>query len=254
MSGGGGAGAGTFDAGADAPVDAPDDVGPQPVEDIFVHTGQTLFKLDLESFAIAKVADFSGCSGSVIDIAASSDGTLFAASSGGLFRVQPSDGTCTSVASGSYPNSLCMVPKGVLDADSEVLVGFVGSVYVQIDRDNGAFTILGNLGSAELTSSGDMIALPAGGAAYLTVTGPGCADCLVEIDPKTGAIVNMVGPLGYEFVYGLASSQGRAFGFTSAGEAFRVDVTSGETTPIVIPNPPPGISFFGAASRPADLL
>ena len=88
------------------------------------------------------------------------------------------------------------------------------------------------------------------GVQLLTVTGPDCGDCLIEVNPTTGDLVQSFGPLGYDPVFGLAFWAGRAFGFSESGQLFEVvfDGTVLSTTPIPIPDRPPGLEFWGAGS------
>jgi len=74
-----------------------------------------------------------------------------------------------------------------------------------------------------------------------------CRDCLVEINPATGAIMTSYTNLGYDRVFGTAFWAGSVYGFTTEGELFEVTIVDGEliTTPI---DTPQGLSFWGAGS------
>jgi hypothetical protein len=81
-----------------------------------------------------------------------------------------------------------------------------------------------------------------------TVIGDGCNDCIVEVNPKTGDLKKMIGPVGHTGVYGLAFWGGAAYGFDNAGELFEINLTTGASTSIPMPGAPSGLSFWGAGS------
>jgi hypothetical protein len=217
---------------------------PQESE-VFAQSAGTLYRLDPTTKVVTTVGGFNGCS-NVIDIAVDKNGVMFATTSSGLYRVDKTTAACTHIRDGGYPNSLSFVPEGTVDPSDEALVGYNGGTYVRIDTATGAVTNIGALGGG-YASSGDIVSV-IGGGTYLTVIGGSCDDCIVEVNPKTGALVKLIGPLGHASVYGLAFWAGSAYGFDDGGELFQIDLTSGATTTIAIPNAPPGLSFYGAGS------
>jgi hypothetical protein len=52
-------------------------------------------------------------------------------------------------------------------------------------------------------------------------------------------------------VWGLAYWGGVAYGFTSGGLLFQIALENAATSPIPIPNAPPGLAFWGAGSSTA---
>jgi hypothetical protein len=223
--------------------------GPPPVAEVYAHSATTLYRLDPITKALTTVGDFANCGGSVIDIAVDKSGEIWGARFSALVKIDKATAACTILAAGNYPTSLSFVPEGTLDPNEEALVGYVDDEYIRIDKQTGAITSIGLLGGG-YTSSGDIVSLIAGGT-YLTVKGNGCSDCLVEVDPVTGVLANMIGPLGYTKVFGLAYWAGVAYGFDDAGELVQIDVATAVSTPIALPNAPPGLSFFGAGSTTA---
>ncbi len=217
--------------------------------EVFAHSGTTLYKLDPTTLAVTTVGDFVGCGGSVIDIAIDKNGEMWGARYSALVKIDKVTADCTVIAAGNYPTSLSFVPAGVLDPIEEVLVGYVDAQYIRIDKVTGAVTNVGLLGGGYL-SSGDIVSL-IGGGTYLTVKGNGCSDCIVEVDPSTGAMTSMIGALGYTKVFGLAYWAGVAYGFTDAGQLVSIDVGSAASTLIPIPNAPVGLQFYGAGSTTA---
>lgn len=229
------------------------DSGGTPVALVYAHSDDTLYRMDANSKQVAVVGPFSGCD-DVIDIAIDSSSNAYVTSYSGLYTLNLTTAACTLIASGStYPNSLSFVPKGTLDPNVEALVGYVGSEYIRIDTTSGAITDIGGL-SGGYTSSGDIVSVINGGT-FLTVKGgsENCSDCLLQVDPKTGDLVQSYGSVNHTDVFGLAFWAGTAYGFDNGGQVFSIDVQNGQvvTTAIPVPNPPPGLSFWGAGSTTA---
>jgi hypothetical protein len=227
--------------------------------EVYGHSPDTLYKLDPDTKAVTVIGAFDGCTGNqVIDIALDATSNMFATtqSPGALFAVDRNTAKCTFIANGAYPNSLSFVPKGTVAAAAEALVGYVdnaagtGSNYIRIDPTSGTITTIGALGGG-YKSSGDIVSV-IGGGTYLTVTGTGCSsnDCIVEVDPATGALKKKLGDIGHNSVFGLAFWAGTAYGFDSAGELFQINFGTGSVTtaPITIPSKPAGLKFWGAGS------
>jgi hypothetical protein len=219
--------------------------------EVFGHSGNTLYKLDPITKQVNVVGVFSGCDGSVIDIALDKNGKMMGTTFGGLYAIDKTNAQCTLVNFGSYPNSLSFVPQGTVAPDTEALVGFEGSTYVRIFTDTGQKQTIGTLNGGYV-SSGDVVSV-IGGGTYLTVYGgpESCGDCIIEVDPTTGAFIKNVGPLGHSGVFGLAFWGGAAYGFDSGGALFQIDLTNASTTLIMIPGAPAGLSFYGAGSSTA---
>jgi hypothetical protein len=221
------------------------------VNEVFGHSSSVLFRLDPVTKAVTEVGPFNGC-GSVVDIALNEASELYAVSLTALFTVDKTNGKCTEIASGEYPNSLSFVPKGTVDANQEALVGYDNSDYVRIDTKSGVKTKIGALGGG-LRSSGDVVSVK-GGKTYLTVKGTGntCTadDCLVEINPSNGKLVKNWGSIEHHNVFGLSFWAGKVYGFDDSGELFEVTfgTSSVTTTTISIPSKPASLSFWGAGS------
>jgi len=245
--------AGDAGTSGDAPVfpdvSQPDGSEPAGTPEVFAHSQDTLYRLDPVTKAVTEVGAFTGCS-AVEDIALDSTSTMYATTLDGLYRIDRLNAQCTQIATGSYPNSLSFVPAGTLDPTSEVLVGYVGDQYVRIDTTTGAMQTVGSLGGG-YTSSGDVVSVKGGGT-YLTAKGGpnACDDCLLQVDPTTGAFLLEWGPLGYTAVFGVAFWGGSVYGFDAGGDVFKIDFAglAMQITPIAVPNAPPGLAFYGAGS------
>jgi hypothetical protein len=248
-----GGGGGTDDApefvtdGAPVDVIVPDVAPPEPVTVVYGHSPSVLYKLDPKTKAVTTVGTFD-CSNAVIDLAIDENNKAYITSFGAFYSLDLNTAKCTQIATGNYPNSLSFVPKGTLDPNAEALVGYFGSTYVRIDTSTGQVSNVGAL-SGGYWSSGDIVSVKNGGT-FLTVKGPGCGDCLVQIDPKTGNLVQSYGPLGYVDVYGIAFWGGKVYGFDNGGDLFEVSANGNQifTTPVPIPNKPPNLQFWGAGS------
>jgi hypothetical protein len=221
---------------------------PAGTSEVWSHSADTLYRLDPVTKQVTVIGQFSGCAGDVIDIALDAQSNLFATTFTSLERIDKATARCTKIASGQYPNSLSFVPKGTVDPNEEALVGYVGSSYVRIDTKTGVATTIGSLGAAGLESSGDIVSVN-NGPTYLTVFGTGCADCIVEVNPKTGAITKNWGPLAHSDVYGIAFWAGSVYAFDATGGLFEVTFAGGKlgTKQIPIPNAA-NLEFFGAGS------
>jgi hypothetical protein len=217
--------------------------------EVYGQTSGTLYKLDPLTNAVTDVGNFLGCDGSVIDIALDKDSNMYATTFGGVYKVDRTTAVCTHIADGSYPNSLSFVPAGTIDPDNETLVGYdMNNNYIKIDTTTGAITTLGPLVDG-YASSGDIVSV-IGGGTYLTVTGgpTNCGDCIVEVNPVTGAVLHNIGALGHASVFGLAFWGGSCYGFDAEGDLFQIDLTNAHTTTIPIPNAPPALNWYGAGS------
>jgi hypothetical protein len=236
---------GSFGQGQPAPTD---DQASQ-IAEVFGHSALALYKLDPITLAVTVIGTFDDC-GQVTDIALDEKSDVIGVTQVGLFRIDKTTAHCTPIAGGSYPNSLSFVPKGTVDPAEEALVGYNGPDYIRIDLKTGAQTKIGSTGGTFL-SSGDIVSVK-GGKTYLTAKGGGCldTDCLVEVDPTTGAAVHNWGSIGHANVYGLAFWGGKLYGFDEGGELFEVTFGTGTLTTksITIPAKPQGLSFWGAGS------
>jgi hypothetical protein len=216
---------------------------------VYGHSPDTLYEVDPNTKSVTVVAPFQGCT-SVIDLALDKDSNMVVTTSSGFYSVDPSTAACTLIAQGgSYPNSLSFVPKGTVDQNVEALVGYAGSTYVRIDTTSGAISNIGDLNAAGLASSGDIVSV-IGGGTYLTVNGNSCSDCIVSVDPTTGAMIQNFGSVNHGSVFGLAFWAGVAYGFDDGGDLFTITfgATSVTTADIAIPNAPAGLEFWGAGS------
>lgn len=223
--------------------------GPEQIAEVFAHSSDTLYRVDLETNEVETIGDFDGC-GSIVDIALDKDSQLYGVSYEYLYRIDKETAECDEIADGDFPNSLSFVPAGTLDPDEEQLVGYVGTDYVRIDKDTGDREIIGEDALTNgLQSSGDIVSV-IDGPTLLTVKGGACdaTDCVVRVDPVTGAILENLGSCSYNDVFGIAFWDGSLYGFTTEGDAFEF-VGDGNGGFDVVPIPVSGVEqFYGAGS------
>jgi hypothetical protein len=245
--------AGTPDAGRDAGFDAGrPEMGLAQDDLIYVHEDRQLFTFTPSTGALSRVTGFSCLFAT--DMAIDRAGRAFLVANNTLFRVNLQTGTCTGIA--RLPESLvalAFLPAGVLDQLNETLVGYGETAYWEFDPTDGFASRLGTSAlSGDLVPSGDLTALSDGGT-FLTVRSrawPGTRpDELVRIDPLTGAVVEQLGPIGLDEVWGLATFDDALYGFTANGGAARFSFRDGGVLaiPFVLL---PGRRFWGAAARP----
>jgi hypothetical protein len=238
--GGSGGGVGIAGSGSGTPVEA----------EVYAHSSTRLYRLDPVTKKVADVGVFD-CTQIMWDIALDKDNVMFGTTSTALVSIDRATAKCKTIkSSAQYPNSLTFVPAGVLDANDEVLVGYKQSVYVRIDKATGQQTDIGNLNpnptGKDWVSSGDIVSI-IGDRSYLTVKptfGGGGADTLIEVDPKTGKAVKVLGQVLLSDVWGLAYWGGLVYGFSDGGELVELDLVSGKAS--LVQGLPGGLSFWGA--------
>ncbi len=247
----GGDDAAPFNEGGIDDTGAGDNALPDPITVVYGHSPTVLYKLDPKTNQVPTVGTFS-CATNVIDLAIDENSKAFITSFNGFYSLNLANASCTMIASGSYPNSLSFVPKGTLDPNAEALVGYFGSMYVRINTANGMIMNVGSL-TGGYSSSGDIVSVKNGGT-FLTVKGTSCSDCLLQVDPKTGNLIQNYGSLGYTDVFGIAYWGGSVYGFTNAGQLFRVSAQNNMITTMLIPipNAPQGLQFWGAGSSTSN--
>ena len=262
--------------GADAPADASSpidraafDFGP-PVDRpppepgrVYAHSADLLYLLEPISKKVTMVGMFD-CTTAMVDIAVDRAGKMTGAAAiefngglgGALVSVDPATARCQVLNRGAdFVSSLTYVPEGTLLSNAEALVGYAEDRYVRVDPATGSLTDIGPLNSAasggtRWISSGDVVSIKNGGT-YLTVkpdvgTLAG-GDRIAEVDPRTGALVRIIGPTGMTDVLGLGYWGGIAYGFTLDGTLIQIDLASGAGTVIPIPDAPL-VSFLGAGT------
>ncbi len=210
---------------------------------VYAHTGEDLYRLDVDALELTYVGTFSGCDNRPTDIAVNANNEIFATSSGNVYSIDPTTARCTVILSRGFGMSLSFVPAGILHPDREILVSYDVRQYNSLDPVDGSVGTYGTLPS-DMEVSGDVVSL-IDGPTYVTVRGT--PDRLVEIDPRTGEMLGDLGEIGtYAEVWGLGFWGGTIYGFASNGALFTVELADTNLrTQLVLDT---GIRFFGAGS------
>ncbi len=215
--------------------DEPEVEEPEPAsEPIYVHTGQSLWSWDTVGDAV-HVGDFfdnGELVDDITDVAIDLDGRFWGVSSDTLWRIYPDSAEVWPVA------ALDVYLAGLTFVSDGRLVGAGDGVW-EIDTATGMLTEIVAEGAYE--TSGDIVGLP-DGLLYWTVWG---GDGLVTVDPDSGD-TNWVGAIGVERIFGLGYADESLFGFTSTGDAVRIDTGTAEAGSTV----PLTLSWWGATTNP----
>ena len=224
----------------------------KPVGQLYAQTSDTLYRLDPAASAFTLVGKFTfdKSSGSVTDIALDQFGKLYAITNHDLFLCVTASAACTWLAAlpgtGTF-NGLTFVPKGTLSATAETLIGIgTDGSWNQIDVVGTSATVtkLGSYGGGWL-SSGDAFSVEGIGT-YATLKGVSKTDSLVSINPKTGAILAIVGETGVNQLFGLAWWNGVFYGVSNDGNIYTLNTTTGAATQVIGITVPKGVKWWGA--------
>lgn len=243
----------TPDGSVDAPVDAPLDARDASIAlgsgIVYGHSVTTLYRFDPVGKTFATVGPLTGCS-NLSDIAVDRDGKIVGVGDA-LYAVSATTGACTVIANQPQPFTLTFVAAGTVDAASEALVAYLNADYVRINRATGVVTLITANALGAYLPSGDLVSV-AGSGTYVSVTGPSCADCLLEVNPTTGTIVKNLGPIGQSQIFGLGLWAGTVYGFAGSGETYAITIgaTSVTSALVVNANKPAG-GFIGGGSTTA---
>ena len=214
---------------------------------IYAHSPTTLYRFDTTTNALTKIADFTGCTDAVTDLAVAADGSAFVATFSQFAKLNLTTDVCTPIVSNiTGPNSLGFDPNA---SGVQQLVTYFGATYDRVDPTNANLTPLGTLGGG-YESSGDIATFD--GGTFLSAFGNECNDCLFQINPLTGARLLSFGDIGTDKVYGLAASSSALYAFSDHGIVIRAVplADGGLATAIVFDAGTP--EFYGAATGPAQ--
>lgn len=220
-----------------------------PVGDLYAHTADDLYKLDLKAGAVVHVGKwtYDKNKGVVTDIALDQVGKLFAITHDDLFECSLTAKCKWLAALPETFNGMTFVPKGTVDPVAEALIGISEDgdwTRISIAGTKVTLKKLGSYGGGWL-SSGDAFSV-IGIGTYATLKGKSTTDSLALVDPKTGKIQKIIGETGVKNLFGLAWWAGVFYGFSSDGNAYTLDVTSGKATKVQGIATPQGVKWWGA--------
>lgn len=203
---------------------------------VWAHSAQTLYEFDPRSETVTAIADFAAPNGDPLDdmtdLAVDRDGRMLTCSNLALFSVDPETAVATEIAvfpidEGVRFYGLTFLPEGVLDVDQETLVGATSAgEYFRIDPDTGSSELLGQFSDGYVLS-GDIVSV-VGAGTFATVKRDDIdSDVLVDLDPSTGEVTPIGGPIGFVSLFGLGYWRSRLYGFSSRGELVQIDIDRG---------------------------
>jgi len=245
--------AGAPDTGNGAPdAGEPDVVPGQPVGNLYAHTKDTLYFLDVPAAAFKKVGvfTFNKNKGLVTDIALNQWGNLFAVTYGDLFQCNRMNAKCVWLAKLPQEfNGLTFIPEGVIDPNQEALVGIAGKgtwYHVQFGGGKVTLKAIGGYGGS-WWSSGDAFSVVGVGTYATLKKCNGCDNYLAEVDPASGKIKKLIGKTGKaKGLFGLAWWAGVFYAVSSDGNVYVLDVKSGNATKVQGISIPKGVKWWGA--------
>jgi VCBS repeat-containing protein len=154
--------------------------------------------------------------GAMTDIALDSAGNLYGISFSKLYSIDPDTGEATLISTsrfGTSMNALEFGPDGTLYAADTS-----GKLYT-VDVNDGSLTTIGQM---DYGSAGDLAF--ANGSLYLSTSN----GKIVEIDPDTGATIDVVATLPVSNAFGLVGDEGgQLYAFTSGGRVYQIDPETG---------------------------
>jgi hypothetical protein len=238
---------------------------------VYAHSDHVLYHVDLVARALVEVGPFhapmvtlpsGGMAEDVItDLAVSPQDVIYVVSRTELYTASTADGHVTPVgpltACGQYAVALTFTENGNLYAGD-----FMGA-FCRIDLGAGAPQVVpvAQLGQG-LALAGDIVAVADGtmfGTAYRLADGADSGtqldNMLVQIDPASGQVTQVMGQTGFAKLFGVAFDRGQVFGFShdGSGTVVTIDPTTGRGTPFATFTDPAtgrGISFAGAGVSP----
>ncbi|WP_353621132.1 cadherin domain-containing protein [Labrenzia sp. R4_2] len=154
--------------------------------------------------------------GAMTDIALDSAGNLYGISFSKLYSIDPDTGEASLISTsrfGTSMNALEFGPDGTLYAADTS-----GKLY-SVDVNDGSLTTIGQM---DYGSAGDLAF--ANGSLYLSTSN----GKIVEIDPDTGATIDVVATLPVSNAFGLVGDDGgQLYAFTNGGRVYQIDPETG---------------------------
>jgi hypothetical protein len=228
----------------------PTDWGPSPdglppaLQKMYAHSQQQLFAIDPDTLALSPVGSFFPNAPDINDLAVTPGGEIYGISINDLYLVDATTAEISHVTSvqGTANVALTFEVGGTLLASDKL------GALRRIDPKTGQVTEIGSYGT-DLGESGDLVAIKDGTLFGVNDVGPnGSAKSnndLLTIDPSTGA-ATVVGPIGFDRVWGLAYWKGVVYGLTRDGELLSIDPATGAGTLVSSFS----YEFWGAAVTP----
>lgn len=214
---------------------------------MFVHSDTTLYAVNDQDFDLLYIGDFGlGEEDLITDLAVTADGSVYAISSDNVFAVDSETGEAelTTEFDGGLNVGMTFLESG------ELLVAEKDGTVRKVDPQSGDVTPVGKFGEGYGTA-GDLVAV-SDGTMYAVAQDlegePGDSNVLVTIDPDSGQVDRVIGPIGFPDVFGCAYARGKVYAFTKGGDIIEIDRMTGEGT---IKRSYRDVGFWGAGVSPA---
>jgi len=131
----------------------------------------------------------------------------------------------------------------------ELLVAEKDGTVRKVDPQSGDVMMVGKFGGGYGTA-GDLVAVSDGTMFAIAEDlegDEGDSNVLVTIDPASGEVDDVIGPLGFADVFGCAYARGHVYAFTKGGDIIEVDRTTGAGT---LKRSYGELTFWGAGVSP----
>lgn len=231
------------------------DVGPETIR-MFVHTDDTLYRIDNQNFALLEVGPFNAPNGErMTDLAITPDGEIYTISSStsetksALWTINKNSGQATHVADVGEVGAQANVGMTFLIDGTLLATDKTGGVR-KIDPLTGAVTELGEFGQGYATA-GDLVGIEDGRMFAISDMGPNGNEAtnnvLITINPETGAFISSIGQIGWGRVFGSAVANNRIYAFTDEGYVIEINPSNGVGTERALYS---DIRFWGAGVTP----
>jgi len=228
-------------------VDRPDS-GPPVVTptSMFVHSDTTLYAVDDQNFDLIHIGEFGlGEEDLITDLAVTPDGAVYAISSDNVFAIDSETGeaSLTTEFDGGLNVGMTFLDSG------ELLVAEKDGTVRKVDPQSGDVMMVGVFGGGYGTA-GDLVAVSDGTMFAIAEDlegDEGDSNVLVTIDPASGEVDDVIGPLGFADVFGCAYARGHVYAFTKGGDIIEVDRTTGAGT---LKRSYGELTFWGAGVSP----
>ncbi|HEU5056129.1 MAG TPA: hypothetical protein VFU21_06375 [Kofleriaceae bacterium] len=222
---------------------APPEITPTSM---FVHSDTTLYAVDDQNFDLIHIGEFGlGDEDLITDLAVTPDGSVYAISSDNVFELAADTGeaTLSTEFDGGFNVGMTFLDSG------ELLVAEKDGTVRSVDPDSGDVMMIGEFGGGYGTA-GDLVAVSDGTMFAIAeeIGGEeGDSNVLVTIDPASGELDQVIGPLGFADVFGCAYARGHVYAFTKGGDIIEVDRMTGAGT---LKRSYPELTFWGAGVSP----
>jgi hypothetical protein len=222
------------------------DANPPPPPVVYVHSRDTLYELDADTYQVTRIGAFDTGEDFITDLAVTPDGQVYGISESKLYTVDRTTGHATFRADvpGLDNVGLTFLRDGTLLATDKD-----GGVR-EIDTASGAVTEIGEFGNG-FTTAGDLVVVNDGTMFALSDHGQGGVSAfddnwLLEVNPATGR-ATAIKQIGYGQVFGAAFINGKLLAFTRAGQVVAVDPDTAGDGEVVQTGE---IEFWGAGVTP----